>query len=65
MIDYSPFWETLKDRGLSWNRLVQEHDVNPSTLHRIKHNKTITTDTIDRLCDILNCDVSGVIRYCK
>ena len=63
MIDYSPFWETVKSLGLSWNALVNEHGINKSKLHRMKNNKPITTETIDRFCDILGCDVSGILRH--
>lgn len=63
MISYKPFWETVKARGLSWNRLVQEYDVNPGTLSRIRNNKPITTETMAAFCKILNCDISDIVRY--
>ena len=63
MIDYQPFWDTLKNSTENWYTLTHNYGVNPSTLHRLKHNLPISTVTIDLFCNILNCDVSGIIRY--
>lgn len=64
MIDYTPFWNTLKEsEHENWYTLVNKHNVNPGTLHRLKHNRPISTVTIDTLCSILSCDVSDILRY--
>ncbi len=34
-----------------------------STLHRLKHNKDISTKTINDLCRILNCQIQDIARY--
>lgn len=63
MIDYSPFWKTLKEKGESWYSLSTKYKVSNSTLHRLKHNKDISTKTINDLCRILNCNVQDVLKY--
>lgn len=63
MIDYAPFWKTLEEKGESWYSLTVKHGISSSTLHRLKHNKDISTKTINDLCRILNCDVQYVLRY--
>ncbi|SDA79851.1 DNA-binding transcriptional regulator, XRE family [Butyrivibrio sp. INlla18] len=63
MIDYSPFWETLKRTGENWYTLTNKHNLSHSTLHRLKHNKDISTRTINDLCSILNCRVEDIVRY--
>ena len=63
MIDYAPFWETLKESDDNWYTLTHKHGVNPATLHRLKYNMPISTVTIDTLCRILNCPTENVIRY--
>ena len=63
MIDYSPFWDTLDKSQDNWYTLVHKHEINPATLHRMKHDLPISTVTIDLFCRILNCNVSDILRY--
>jgi DNA-binding Xre family transcriptional regulator len=63
MIDYEPFWQTLENSEDNWYTLVHKHGINPATLHRLKHNKPISTVTIDVFCKILHCEVNNIIRY--
>lgn len=63
MIDYTPFWETLKNSSENWYTLTNKHQLSHSTLHRLKHNKDISTKTINDLCRILGCPVEGILRY--
>lgn len=63
MIDYSPFWETLEKSNESWYTLTNKHRLSSSTLHRLKHNKDVSTKTLNDLCRILNCQVKDIIQY--
>ena len=63
MISYEPFYKTLKDKGLTTYRLIQKHNISRSLLDRLKHNKPISTVTINDLCAILDCDISGIACY--
>lgn len=63
MISYKPFWETIKEKKENWYTLSKKHHISDSTLHRLKHNKDISTKTINDLCRILNCNVSDILTY--
>lgn len=65
MIDYSPFWKTLERSKQNWYTLTHgEHPLlSNSTLHRLKHNKPISTTTINDLCRILHCQVQDIMQY--
>ena len=63
MISYEPFYNTLKAKGLSTYKLINTYGVSRSLLDRLKHNKPITTVTIDDLCKILSCNVEDIIEY--
>ncbi len=65
MIVYEPFYETLKQKGVSTYRLIQEFGVSRSLLDRLKHNKPISTQTIDDLCSFLDCRVEDIVLYRK
>lgn len=63
MIDYSPFWKTLENSNENWYTLTAKHHLSHSTLHRLKHNKDISTKTLNDLCRILNCRIEDIIIY--
>ena len=63
MIDYSPFWKTLEKSNENWYTLTNRYHISNSTLHRLKHNKDITTKTLNDLCRILNCQLQDIAQY--
>ncbi len=63
MISYEPFYKTMKEKGMTTYRLINEFNVSRSLLDRLKHNKPITTVTINDLCRFLDCKVEDVILY--
>ena len=65
MISYDPFYETLKKKGISTYKLINQYGISRSLLDRLKHNKPISTVTINDLCEILDCSVSDILVYVK
>ena len=63
MISYSPFWKTLKERGISTYALITKHDISSATIDRMKKGGGISTMKIDDFCRILNCRVEDIIEY--
>lgn len=63
MIVFDPLWETMKCRGISQYALIKEHGVSTGTLDALRKNRSITLNTLNDLCRILQCDVADVIRY--
>ncbi|MBR2446091.1 MAG: helix-turn-helix transcriptional regulator [Clostridia bacterium] len=63
MITYEPFYRTIKDKGISTYKLIQQHGISRSLLDRLKHNKPISTVTINDLCTILGCNVEDILLY--
>ncbi|MBR3969272.1 MAG: helix-turn-helix transcriptional regulator [Clostridia bacterium] len=63
MISYEPFYKTLKCRNISTYRLINEYGISRSLLDRLKHNKPISTVTLNDLCNILKCKVEDVLLF--
>ena len=63
MISYRPFYETLREKGVTEYALIYKHGLPANTIHRMKHGKPITTTTLDTLCSILNCKVEDILEY--
>ena len=65
MISFAPFYETLKKKNISTYRLINQYGISRSLLDRIKHNKPMTTSTLNDLCNILDCDISDIVEFKK
>lgn len=65
MITYEPLYKTMKNKNISTYKLINTFGISRSLLDRLKHNKPITTVTIDDLCKILDCNVEDILKYEK
>ena len=63
MISYKPFYDTMKQREITTYKLIQQHGISRSLLDRLKHNKPISTVTLNDLCRILSCRVEDILLY--
>ena len=65
MISYEPFYRTMKEKRVTTYKLINEFGVSRSLLDRLKHNKPISTVTLNDLCRFLDCKVEDVLLYTK
>ena len=65
MISYEPLYETMKKKGVTTYKLINEFGVSRSLLDRLKHNKPISTVTLNDLCSFLDCNVEDILVYTK
>ena len=65
MISYEPFYRTIKEKNVSTYKLITKYGVSRSLLDRLKHNKPISTQTLDDLCSYLDCKVEDIMVYIK
>lgn len=63
MIQYDPFWKTLKKSKESTYTLINTHKISSSTIDRLRKNQPITTTTINDLCRVLNCRIEDIAVY--
>ena len=63
MITYKPFWDTLSKSSETTYTLINKHNINPTTINRLRNNKPVTTTTLNDLCTILNCSLDAVAEF--
>ena len=63
MISFEPFFDKLYLDEISTYTLIKEHHISSSTINRLKHNKPVSTATIAKLCEVLNCDVYDIMEF--
>jgi len=63
MIVYDRLWQTMKARGISQYKLIQEHGFSTGQLDRLRKNQSVSVYTLDTLCKILSCELSDIAEY--
>lgn len=63
MISYAPLWKTMERREETTYTLINKHGINPRTINNLKHNKSITMYTLERLCVILHCQAEDIVQF--
>ena len=63
MIKYDKLWETMKAKGISQYDLYTHYHMNRSQLNRLRHNQNVEVNTIDKLCNILDCNVEDIMTH--
>lgn len=65
MISYAPLYQTMKKKNVSTYKLINKYGISRSLLDRLKHNKPISTVTLNDLCTILDCKVEEILVFVK
>lgn len=63
MISYGPFWRTLRTSKESTYTLIKDYRISSSTIDKLRHDRPVTTTTLNDLCRILNCPIEAIAEY--
>lgn len=64
MLDYSPLWRTMEEKGISQYRLLKG-GIDNKTLDALKKGNNITLLTLEKICAILDCTPNDVVQFQK
>ena len=63
MITFEKLFQTLEKKNKTSYMLLKDNVIGDGTLARIKKNQSMTTDTINRLCNYLHCKPMDIMSY--
>ena len=63
MIVYDRLWRQMKEKGISQYRLIKEYGFSTGQLDRLRKNENISTYTLNRLCEILDCSLGDIAEF--
>ena len=63
MISYAPLWETMKRRNATTYTLQVKGGISSSTIRRLKAGESVSTNTLEALCKILECELPDIVEY--
>jgi len=64
-ITYQKLWGLLLEKKLSKNDLCQMSGISSRTMAKLTKNQSVTTDTLTRICDALECDLYDILEASK
>ena len=65
MIVYDKLWITMKEKGITQYALIKHYQISPGQITRLKRNESVSTNTINTFCEILDCNIEDIMEYKK
>ncbi len=63
MINYDPLWRTMKEKGVTKYTLIYKMGFSSYTVLNLRRNKSITMNTLEKLCKALQCTPNDIIEF--
>ncbi len=61
-ITYDKLWKMLIDKRISKTELAELTGLSSRTVAKLSKNETVTTETLLRLCEMLECDIGDIME---
>lgn len=65
MFNYAPLWDTMRKKNITQYQLIKEYQFSTGTLDALRQNRSITMNTLDTLCLILDCEPNDIVKIIK
>ena len=62
-LSYKKLFKKLIDIEMKNTELMEKAKVSKSTFYKIKNGENVTTDVLLRIYNVLECDVSEIVKY--
>lgn len=63
MIHYAPLWKTMEEKKYTTYTLRFKCGMSHATVQRLQKDLPVSTHTLDKLCEILDCRLEDVAEY--
>ena len=65
MISFAPLWKTMEKKNFTTYTLRDKYGMGGGTIQRLRKNMSVSTSTLDDLCNFLDCEVSDIVTHIK
>ncbi len=62
-LSYKKLFKLLIDRDLKKQDLCNMANISTSAVTKLSKGQNVNTDTLDKICDALNCDLSDIVEH--
>lgn len=63
LISYRPLWETMGRKGYTTYTLRFKYGISHATVQRLQKDMCVSTHTLNKLCEILDCRLDEIAEY--
>lgn len=63
MISYKRLWSTMEEKAATTYTLQIKGEISSSTIRGLKAGESVSTNTLDALCRILDCTLNDIAEY--
>ncbi|WP_411678426.1 helix-turn-helix domain-containing protein [Caproicibacter sp.] len=61
--DYKRLWKLLIDRDMKKKDLRDAAHLSPSLMTKLNKNESLTTNTLARICEVLDCRIEDIMEF--
>lgn len=61
-VSYKRLWKLLIDKDMKKRDLKEAAKLSPSLMSSLNQDKSVTVNTLSRICEVLNCQVEDVME---
>ena len=62
---FNPLWKLLIDKDITKVQFGKEIGVSSSTLAKMGKNEYVAMEVLDRICNLLGCEIESIIEHKK
>lgn len=62
-INYNRLWKLLIDNNMKKQDLKLKAGLSKGTITKLGKNEDVSTQTLSRICEALNCDIGDIIEF--
>jgi DNA (cytosine-5)-methyltransferase 1 len=61
-ISYNLLWKLLIDKGMKKSQLKERAHISSNALAKLGKNESVSLDTIQKICNYLDCEIGEVME---
>ena len=61
-LSYNKLWKLLIDKGMNKSELREHSGIGQATLAKLTKGENVTTDVLERICKVLNCEIGDIVE---
>ena len=62
-IQYNKLWKILIDKNMKKRDLKEAAKLSPSLMSSLKQDKSVTVNTLSRICEVLDCRIEDIMEF--
>ena len=61
-ISYNNLWKILIDKEMNKGALCSKAKISKGTMAKMTNNEPVTLTVIEKICEVLQCDIADVVQ---